>query len=294
MRTQYWEKNIFELIRRTSTSLPTDVENALKRARRVEKAGSSAQWAIDGMLENARIAREEDRPLCSDTGTLMFYFRVPVGIDTNALSASVRTAVTRATRCGYLRQNTVDAISGAKYRTNIAHASPVILFQSGARKTIDVRLVMKSASSENEGRQYSLPDPVLGVEADLSGVRRCILDSAMQSSVSGGGPAVLGVCVGGDRATGYAHSKVQFLHKVGHTTQVKTLGRIEKAVVRDARTLDIGPLGLGGKTALLDVHIGSLSRLPSSFFVSVSCMGWAFRRRGAVFGPGGGLKRWLY
>jgi fumarate hydratase class I len=294
MRTTYWEKNLYELIRRTSISLPKDVENALKRGRRLEAAGSSAQWAIDSMLSNAQQARAEERPLCSDTGTLIFYCRVPAGIDTNALSASIRAAVARATRDGYLRQNTVDAISGAKYRTNVAHASPVILFQHGARKTVDVRLVMKSASSENEGRQYSLPDHDLGAGADLEGFRDCILDAVLQSQTNGGGPAILGVCIGGDRATGYAHSKVQFLHKLGYTTRVKALGRLENAVLRDSRKLDIGPMGLGGKSALLDVHIGSLSRLPSSVFVSVSYMCWAFRRRGAVFGPGGGLKHWLY
>lgn len=294
MRTQYLEKNILDLIRRTSTSLPADVVKGLKRARRLEVAGSTAQWAIDAVLANAELANREDRPLCSDSGTLIFYCRVPLGLDTNALTASIRTAVTRATRCGYLRQNTVDAITGAKCSTNVGPSSPVIHYQHGARKTIDLRLVLKSASSENEGRQYSLPDRALGAEATLDGVRLCILDAAMRSAASGCGPGVMGVCVGGDRSTGFAHSKVQFLHKVGYTSRVKALGRLEHSILRDVCRLDVGPMGLGGKSALLDVHIGSQSRLPSSFFVSISYMGWALRRRGVVLGPNGGLKRWLY
>jgi fumarate hydratase, class I len=51
---------------------------------------------------------------------------------------------------------------------------------------------------------------------------------------------------------------------------------------------------LGGSTTLLGVKIGAISRLPASFFVTVSYMCWALRRRGVVLGPRGGIKRWLY
>lgn len=289
-----WEANLFELIRRTSVDLPADIETSLRRALAAEKKGTRARWVLETILSNVESGRKNDAPLCQDTGSLIFYVNVPVGFDTNALAAATRLAVARATRLGYLRQNTIDSLTGEPYQTNVAYGAPVFYFHQGARSTVDVRLVMKGGGCENVGRQYSLPDETLDAGRDLEGVRRCILDAVYQAQGNGCAPGVLGVCIGGDRCTGYEHSKEQFLRKLDVKSRVRVLARLEDRVLKEARELDIGPMGLGGQTALLGVKIGALSRLPASFFVSVSYMCWAFRRRGAVLSPSGGLKRWLY
>jgi len=289
-----WEANLFELIRRTSVDLPSDVEQALRRALAAEKRGSRARWMLETLLANVESAREKDAPLCQDTGSLIFHFHVPPGFDTNALAAVTRLAVSRATRLGYLRQNTLDSVSGEPYQTNVAYGSPVLCFRQCARATIDVRLIMKGGGSENVGRQYSLPDEQLGAGRDLEGVRRCVLDAVVAAQGNGCAPGVLGVCIGGDRATGYEHSKEQFLRRLDDRSGVKVLARLEERILKDSRTLGIGPMGLGGATTLLGVKMGALSRLPASFFVSVSYNCWAFRRRGALLSPNGGLRRWLY
>jgi len=294
MKESLLEKHLFELIRRTATDLPVDVETALRRAREREKKGSHARWVLETILKNAKMARENDAPLCQDTGTLLFCFRVPVGCDTNALVAVTRSAVSKATRCGYLRQNTVDSVFGGQYETNIAHGAPVFEFQQGARKSLDVRLILKGGGSENMGRQYTLPDESLGANRDLEGVRRCALDAVWRAQGNGCAPGVLGICIGGDRASGYRHAKEQFLRKVGDRSAVRALARLEGQIRKGCFSLGIGPMGLGGATTVLGVKIGALSRLPACFFVTVSYMCWAFRRRGAVLGPEGGLHRWLY
>jgi fumarate hydratase class I len=289
-----WECNLFELIRRTSTDLPADVEKALRAALEREKKGSHAAWALETILEDVRLAREKQVPICQDTGTLTFYFNVPVGFDSNAILARTRNAVARATRHGFLRENTVDSLTGAVYATNIAPAAPVVHVRQCARKTVDVRLVMKGGGCENVGAQYSLPDTALGAGRDLEGVRRCILDALWKAQGRGCAPGVLGVCIGGDRASGYAHAKEQFLHRVGERSRVRALARLEEQILRESGQLEIGPMGLGGRTTILGIRIGTLSRLPASFFVTVSYMCWAFRRRGLVMGPEGGLQKWLY
>ena len=294
MSRSHWEKNLFELIRRTSCDLPMDVEATIRRALKKEKKGGSAWWALETVLKNAELARKTDAPLCQDTGALLFYCIVPVGFDTNALVAMTRSAVSKATRLGYLRQNTIDSVSGAAYATNVAPASPVFHFHQGARKTVDVRLVMKGGGCENVGSQYSLPNEELKAGRDLEGVRRCVLDAVWQAQGNGCSPGVLGVCLGGDRATGYAHSKEQFLRKLGERSPVKDLAKLEDRIMKDAATLGIGPMGFGGKVTLLGVKVDALSRLPASYFVSVSYMCWAFRRRGVLLGPEGGVNRWLY
>lgn len=294
MRKEHWEANLFELIRRTSTDLPVDVETALGRALELEKRGSHAWWVLESILRNVELARRKDTPLCQDTGTLLFFVSCPVGFDSNAFVARARAAVARATRHGYLRLNTIDSISGAPYPTNVAHASPVFHFRQGAKKNVDVRLILKGGGSENMGRQYSLPDAELKAGRDLDGVRRCILDSVWHAQGNGCAPGILGVCVGGDRASGYEYSHEQFLRKLAERSPVKALARLEQRILRESSQLGIGPMGLGGKTALLGVKIGALSRVPASFFVTVSYMCWAFRRRGVILGPTGGVDRWMY
>ena len=195
---------------------------------------------------------------------------------------------------GYLRQNTVDSLTGAAYATNIGNGAPSFHFEQGARKTVEVRLVMKGGGCENVGAQYELPNGELGAERDLEGVRRCVLDAVWRAQGRGCSPGVLGVCIGGDRATGQAYAKTQFLRKLTDRSPVKVLASLEDQLLKQACTLDIGPMGLKGATTLLGVKIGALCRLPASFFVSVSYMCWAFRRRGAIFGAEGGIQRWLY
>jgi len=289
-----WEKNLLELIRRTSTDLPADVEGAIRRALPREKKGSHAAWVLESILENAALARRQDQPLCQDTGTLNFYFGVPLGFDTNALVAATRAAVARATRLGYLRQNTIDSVSGAAYETNVAPSAPVMEFRQGARKSVDVRLIMKGGGCENVGSQYSLPDASLAAGRDLEGVRRCILHAVHKAQGRGCAPGVVGVCIGGDRSAGLAHAKEQFLRRINDRSPVKVLATLERRIMREVQELGIGPMGLGGATTLLGAQIGALSRVPASFFVSVSYMCWAYRRRGVMLSPEGGIQRWQY
>lgn len=286
------EKSLFELIRRTSTDLPADVESAIRFAQRKERKGSRASWALDAILENIALARRNDQPLCQDTGSLIFSFRVPVGFDVNALAAETRSAVSRATQRGYLRQNTIDAVTGVPYETNIAPGSPVIRFHQGARKVVEVGLLMKGGGSENTGVQYSLPEPDIGAERDLEGVRRCVLDAMHRAQGNNCPPVTVGICVGGDRTTGYEHSKEQFFRRLDDKSPVRSLAKLEIRLARELNRLGIGAMGLGGKTTVLGVKIGAMSRIPASYFVSVSFMCWAFRRRGVTLGAHGEIRKW--
>jgi fumarate hydratase class I len=102
------------------------------------------------------------------------------------------------------------------------------------------------------------------------------------------------VCIGGDRATGYEHSKEQLLRVLDDTNPNPELDKLEKDIVETSNKLGIGPMGFGGKTTLLGTKIGVLNRLPASYFVSVSYMCWAYRRQGIVLSSEGGVSKWLY
>ncbi|NQU40656.1 MAG: fumarate hydratase [Lentisphaerae bacterium] len=294
MKKAHWDRNLVELIRRCATDLPADVELVIRGARRRERKDSDAHRLLSSILDRTAVARRDSLPLCQGTGTLTFIFTVPTGFDTNGLASLARGAVSKATRLGYLHLNAVDPISGAHYPTNVAHESPIMEFRHGARKTVDVRLMIKSGVCENMGQQYSLPDPVLAAPCELEGVRLCVLDAVSKMGAGDHTPGVLGVCIGGDRAKGYAHAKEQFLRKLNDRSSVKVLARLEDRLLRDSRQMGNCSPDAGAVGPILGVKIGTLSRLPESFFVSVSYMCWAFRRRGVLLGPEGGVHRWVY
>ena len=132
------------------------------------------------------------------------------------------------------------------------------------------------------GAQYSLPDTRLGANRDLDGVQKVILDAVVQAQGKGCSPGILGVCIGGDRATGYLHSKEQLLRTLDDRQSRPALAATGAGDRGGANTLGIGPMGFGGKTTLLGCKIGVLNRLPASFFVCISYMCWAYRRQGIL------------
>jgi len=288
------QESLLELIRRTSAELPADVVAALDRGRAAEAEGSAGAYAMGVIRDNIALARTASAPLCQDTGSVLFYVHAPVGLDTIAFREAAEAAVRLATEKGWLRQNSVDSLTGANAGTNVGPGHPTIHVEPWRDESVEVRLMLKGGGCENVGAQYALPDTALGAGRDLAGVRKCALDAVLTAQGKGCGPGILGVCIGGDRATGYAHSKEQLLRSMDDRNPDPELDRLEHGLVEEANTLGIGPMGFGGQTTLLGVKIGVLNRLPASYFVSVSYMCWAHRRQGVVLDGAHAITRWLY
>ncbi len=285
---------LLELVRRTSAEIPDDVQQALLRALENEKKGTIAESALQIIERNIELARQKSQPICQDTGSILFYVDCPVGLDQAAFEETAQAVVRDATKKGYLRQNSVDPITGINDGTNVGPGSPAIHFHQHRSPEVQVRLILKGGGCENVGAQYSLPNETLKANRDWDGCRKVILDAVLQAQGKGCGPGILGVCIGGDRATSYEFSKRQFLRLLSDSHPNPELGRLEEDVLKTSNELGIGPMGFGGKTTLLGVKIGFANRLPASFFVSVSYMCWAFRRQGVVLKADGQIEKWLY
>ena len=286
-------ESILELIRRTSTQLPDDVVHAVNAARGVEEEGSNASVALNVIGCNIGLAKESSLPLCQDTGTILFFVHTPVGYDQLELEEVATEAVREATRKGMLRENRGDSVTGKNTGDNTGPGSPVFHFEQWREPHVEVKLMLKGGGCENMNAQYSLPHPDLGGR-DLKGVENAILDCVLQAQGQGCGPGILGVCIGGDRGTGYAFAKEQLLRTMDDASDDPQLAELEARVVEKANQSGIGPMGFGGKTTLLGCKIGKLNRLPASFFVSIAYMCWAFRRRGFTLDLQGAVMNWLY
>ena len=288
------QASILELIRTTSTEIPDDIQRVILKALKTEKKDTSAEYAMKIIEANIKMAKMKSQPLCQDTGTIIFDIAHPSGFNQTAFTKIIHKATLQATKLGYLRQNSVDSLTGKNDCMNVGPGHPAIHFHEHKGKSVEVKLMLKGGGCENVGAQYSLPNSELGAGRDLEGVRKVILDAVQKAQGKGCGPGVLGICIGGDRGSGYINSKEQLFRTLDDKNDNKDLAKLEKEIVTTANKLGIGPMGFGGKTTLLGCKIGHLNRLPASYFVSISYMCWAYRRQGIKLRSNNKISAWLY
>lgn len=272
---------IVEFIRRTSSDLPADVEERLRAALEKEAPGSAARGAMETILKNVELSRQNSTPICQDTGTPIFYVHYPEGWSTRKLRQMIRDAMEIATKKSYMRPNAVDAIYDKNTGNNLGGEDfPYIHFEEvDADEPLTIELMLKGGGCENVGAQYSLPNNTLGAGRDLAGVRKVVLDAVQKAQGQGCAPGILGVAIGGDRGSSYIKSKEILFGKIGERNADPEVAALEERLTDESNQLGIGPMGFGGRTTVIDTKITGLHRLPASYFVSVSYMCWAYRRR---------------
>ena len=290
--------SVLDLIVKTSTDLPPDVRAAMKGAMGAEQPGTRSAQALTIIAQNIDQAASGEGAICQDTGMPTFEVHVPRGADQIWMRQQIRDAVAKATKLGKLRPNSVDSITGENSGDNLGPGTPIIHFDQWEEDDIEVKLLLKGGGCENMNIQYSLPTelPNLGrADRTLEGVRKCILHAVWNAQGKGCAPGAVGVCIGGDRTSGYLHAKEQLFRTLDDVNPDSRLAELEATIMGTVNTLGIGTMGFGGNVSLIGCKIGVLNRLPASFFVSVAYDCWAFRRLGVrLDARDGSIKQWLY
>ncbi|MFZ5908112.1 MAG: fumarate hydratase [Nitrospirota bacterium] len=274
---------IVALYRKAATSLPPDIEKALRRSMKREGKGSSAREALSVILENVSLARKTGSPLCQDTGVPVFFVKIPRGQTHHKIREAIISATRAATKTIPLRPNAVDILTGKNSGKNTGINFPVLYCGETGGEKLVIDLILKGAGSENIGQIYKLPDTELMAERDLEGVRKCVLDAVVRAQGKGCPPYIVGVGIGASKDQVTVSAKSQFLRRLDDTGESIVLSRMEKRILHDINRLGIGPMGLGGETTALGVKIGVNHRHPASYFVDVSFMCWAERRARLIF-----------
>ena len=192
----------------------------------------------------------------------------------------------------------MDSITGENSGDNLGPGTPIIHFEQWEHDDIEIKLILKGGGCENTNAQYSLPadlDHLGRADRTLDGVRKCILHAVWKAQGKGCSPGAVGVCIGGDRTSGYLHAKEQLFRTLDDVNTDPRLAELEASIMATANELTVGPMGFGGKTSLIGCKISALNRLPASFFVSIAYDCWAFRRLGVPLDPRtGAIASWLY
>ncbi|HYU78414.1 MAG TPA: FumA C-terminus/TtdB family hydratase beta subunit [Vicinamibacterales bacterium] len=295
---QLFFESVLSLIIKTSTDLPPDVRAAMRLAMNEEPEGSRSAQALAIIGQNIDLAADAEGAICQDTGMPTFEIKAPVGVSQVWMKTQIREAIAEATRRGKLRPNSVDSLTGENSGNNLGPGTPIIHCEQWERDDVEVKLILKGGGCENMNAQYSLPAelPHLGrADRTIEGVRKCILHAVWNAQGKGCAPGAVGVCIGGDRTSGYVHAKEQLFRSLDDINSDDRLAQLEAEVMRTVNTLGIGTMGFGGRVSLIGCKVGALNRLPASFFVSVAYDCWAFRRLGVVLNAmSGAIEKWLY
>src|SRR2546430_762146 len=226
--------SVLQLIVRTSTDLPPDVRAAMRLARDSEPAGTQSATALTIISQNIDLAVDNEGAICQDTGMPTFEVKTPVGANQIWMKQQIRQAVAEATKRGKLRPNSVDSITGENSGNNLGPGTPIVHFEQWEKDEIEVKLILKGGGCENTNAQYALPaelDHLGRADRTLDCVRKRILHAVRNAHGKGCSPGSVGVCVGGDRTSGYLHAKEQLFRTLDDTNPDPRLAEIEDAVM---------------------------------------------------------------
>ena len=254
---------IRDLSIRANTELGDDVILAFKKA--LEKEDSPiGRDILERLIENAKIAKNEQFPMCQDTGLAVIYLEI--GQDVHVVGGSLKEAVNEGVRRGYaegyLRKSLCDPIT----RVNTGDNTPAMIHYDivpGDRFKIIV--APKGGGGENMSQVVML-SPADGMD----GVKKFVVQRVREAGGKPCPPIIVGVGMGGTIEKAAFLAKQSLLRRIGSENTNPEANRLEKEWLAEINTLGIGPQGLGGRTTALAVHINTMPCHIASIPVAVN------------------------
>jgi fumarate hydratase subunit alpha len=277
MRASDLEESIIQLLRLAVTDLPSDVSKALEGALQRER-NQTAKSQLKTILENVNLARQRSIPMCQDTGIQIFYVSVGSGFSLlDKIPHILTNAVKKATKNIPLRPNTVHPVLHNNPGDNTGLGIPWINWKITEGSNLHITAFPKGGGSENVCKLGMLT-PGQG----LDGMKRFVIDSMIEAGAKPCPPTIVGIGLGGGADICMKLAKEQLLRPVGHRHSNSKISKMEEELKEALNETGIGPMGLGGDTTVLDVHIGVAMRHPASFPVGLAIQCWAARRASAI------------
>ena len=270
-------KAVSRLCQEANFFLPDDVLGILKQARQSEEA-PLGQQTLDQILDNAKLAQEEEMAICQDCGVAVVYLEVgqDVHVTGGDLYEAVEEGVRQGYEQGYLRKSMVSQPFSA--RVNTKDNTPAVIHTDIVPgDKLKIIVMPKGGGSENMSRLFMLT-PARG--------RQGIIDSVVQAVDEAGSnpcpPVIVGVGIGGNAEKAMALAKKALLREVGKNNPDPEVAEVEKELMQLINSLGIGPQGFGGRTTALGVHIEVFPAHIASLPLAVNLQCHAARHKEAV------------
>ena len=260
-----------------AVDLPEDVQNKLEEMRQYEDA-DLAKEMLDIIIENAKLARLENRPMCQDTGMVLCF--VKMGQDVHVVGGSIENAINEGVRAGYeegfLRKSVVN---NPIERINTKDNTPAVIhFEIVEGDVFSLEFGAKGFGSENMSQLKMLPP-----SAGLEGAKEFILKVVAEAGPNACPPIIVGIGLGGTFEKAALLSKKAALRSVDEENPNEMLAKLEKELLEEVNKLGVGPQGFGGRTTALKVNIEMYATHIAGLPVAVNINCHAARHAKVVF-----------
>jgi fumarate hydratase subunit alpha len=264
------EETVVALLRRAVTTLPQDVLAALEASAVIERS-PNAKRELGLMVENVKEAGSCTLPMCQDTGLPVFF--VNMGFSVPGFEEAVARGVRRATEEVPLRKNIVHPLTRKNTGDNTGKHVPYINYICGDTDHIEITVMPKGGGAENMSALAMLL-PAEGVD----GIKRFVLNAVIKAGGKPCPPVIVGVGIGGTADECLALAKKALLRRVGARNPEPDMAKLEMELLYAINHTGIGPMGLGGDTTALAVHVEYAACHTASLPVGVNFQCYAARR----------------
>lgn len=254
---------IAELCIKINYELDEDVIDSFTKSLAAEKSPVGKE-VLELLIENAKIAKDEQVPICQDTGTAVVFIELgqDVIIKGGNLTEAVEDGVRKGYLEGYLRKSMCNPFTRANTGNN---CPPIIHTQIVPGDRLSVSIAAKGGGSENMS-SLAMLTPSDGIE----GVKKFVIETVDKAGPNPCPPLVVGIGVGGNFETCAILAKKALMRKLGEPSKDETAARLEKELLSELNKTGIGPSGFGGTTTVIGVHIDVMPCHIASFPVAVN------------------------
>ncbi len=262
------------LCKDTNYFIAPDIKEAFEKALKVEE--DLSKKVIETLIENAEVARNNEIPICQDTGMVVVYLEIgqEVVLTGEYIEDAINNGVRKGYEEGYLRKSVVkDPVN----RINTKDNTPAVVhYKIVEGDKVKITVSPKGFGSENMS-SLTMLKPSQGIE----GVKNAIIDTVFKAGPNPCPPIIVGVGVGGTMEKASLMSKQALFREVGSQNKDEFWANIEKELLEEINNLGIGPAGFGGNTTALAVNINTYPTHIAGLPVAVN-IGCHVTRHGTV------------
>ena len=271
-----FENVAFNLLKLAVIYLPDDVKQALKKAHE-EETSDTGKTQLKTILGNIELAEKYQAPVCQDTGTLIFYVKAGAKAkDLDKVEEALINATIKATKEIPLRPNAVDPFTQKNSGDNTGRYIPYVNWEIVPGDKVKLTVMTKGGGSEN----VCIGGMIVPGEG-INGLKKFVVDAVIKAGAQPCPPNILGIAIGGGADISMRLAKKTLLKPLDEPNPDPAIAKLEKEIFEAVNMTGIGPMGLGGKTTVLGVHIDYAFRHPASFPAAVAFNCWAARRASA-------------
>lgn len=268
------KKGVIKLLMAAAVYLPEDVKRALEEAYERE-TDELPKKLLGAVLKNLELAEAEKRPLCQDTGAIIYHVKAGARSPyLNVVERVLREATAEGTEEIPLRSNVVEVMTGRNVGSNVGKYIPWIDWEIVPDSDeLEVTVMLKGGGSEAVSMMK-----VLTPAEGLKGALKTLVDTVFDAGPRTCPPMIVGMGIGATGEIAARMAKRAIMRPVGSRHPDPAVAKLEEDALKAINSLGWGPHGVGGKTTALDVHIEVAERHPATFAVSVMVYCWAARR----------------